>query len=127
VSDRDYAKFLREDGWLNPRLLPRAVYVEMVGRHRAKPEVIEAVYDELFWLWDLNEATRKAEEEGRQVSRAELAAELEAEMDDKDWWKLTETFEEHLIAHFADNPAEWADLIDPVYDEQERDGWIRRH
>ncbi len=126
--ERDYSKFLRrtEDGpRLNTRLIPRPVYVEMVKRYRRRPEVIDAVAEEQFWLWDLNERERKAVEAGHQVSRADLAEEIESEMEDREWWATTAAFEEHLMAHFADNPAEWADLLDPVYDEQELEGWRR--
>jgi len=102
VTQRDYSKFIREDGRLYVRMIPRADYVAMVKEYQQRPEVIEAVFDELYWLWDLNERAKKAEEEGREVSRAELAAELIEEMDDSDWWKTTEAFEEHLITHFAE-------------------------
>lgn len=126
MTDRDYSRFIRDNGRLNVPLVPRAVYVEMVKRHRSKPDVIEKVYDDLFWLWDLREAEKKAAAGGREVSRAELASEIESEMTDGDWWKTTEAFEEHLITTFAAEPGEWADLLDPVYDQQEQDGWIRR-
>src|SRR5215203_2446311 len=89
LTQRNYAKFMREDGRLNVRLLPRPVYVEMVKRHRSNPAVIDKVYNDKFWLWDLNQAVTKAEAEGREASRSELAAELESGMDDKDWWELT--------------------------------------
>ena len=126
MTERDYSKFLRENGRLNVTLLPRAVYVEMVKRHRAKSEVIEKIYDELYWLWDLREAEKKAAVEGRDASRAELAAEIEADMSDSDWWKVTEAFEEHLITTISENPQEWAEFLDPVYDQQEQDGWVRK-
>ena len=126
MIQRDYTKFLREDGRLNVRLLPRSVYVDMVKRHRSDPAVIDKIYNDTFWLWDLNEAVKKAEAEGREVSRSELAGELESGMDDKDWWALTEAFEQHLIQTFQEDPAAWADLVDPVYDMQESEGWRQR-
>jgi hypothetical protein len=123
VTERDYTKFLGENGQLNSRLIPRATWVAMVKRHRSTPEVIEEVYDELYWLWDLNEAQRKAVAEGRDATRQELASELESEMKDSDWWKLTEAFEEHLMAHFGEDPTHWSEFLDPVYDLQELEGW----
>jgi hypothetical protein len=126
VTERDYAKFLHENGRLNGRLIPRAVWVEMVKQHRSSPEVIDEVYDQLYWLWDLNEAQRKAEAGGRDVTRQQLASDLESEMNDSDWWKLTEAFEEHLMSCFGDDPQRWAVFLDPVYDLQEQEGWRQR-
>lgn len=123
---RDYRKFLREDGRLSVRLIPRPVYVTMVKAHQQRPEVIERIFDELFWLWDLNERQRAAEAEGRMVSRAELAQEVMAEMSDADWWKATAAFEDDLIAGFPEEMEHWAEYLDPVYDLQESEGWMKR-
>ncbi|MDQ4044049.1 MAG: hypothetical protein M3173_01170 [Chloroflexota bacterium] len=108
------------------RLIPRPVYVEMVKAHQQRVEIIEKVFDELFWLWDLNERQRTAEAEGRTVSRAELAQEVMAEMDDADWWKATAAFEDDLITGFSDDMERWTEYLDPVYDLQEAEGWRKR-
>jgi hypothetical protein len=126
LAERDYSKFLKDEQRLNIRLIPRAVYVEMVKRHRFKPEVVDLVFDQLFWLWDLNELARAAQAEGRVVSRGELADEMLSEMSDDDWWKTIAAFEEHLMGTFYLNAEEWAEFLDPVYDMQEQDGWTQR-
>jgi hypothetical protein len=129
VTERDYSKFIREteDGpRLHVKMLPRKAYVEMVNRWRSRQDVIETVADEGFWLWDLRELEKKAQEEGREYTWAELASEVAAEMDDREWWKTMEAFEEHLITHFPEDPAAWADILDPVYDLQEAEGWKPR-
>jgi hypothetical protein len=129
VTERDYSKFVRQTE-TGPRLyvkmLPRKAYVEMVNRWRSRRDVIETVADEGFWLWDLRELEQKAQEEGRDYTWAELAREVAAEMDDREWWKVMEAFEEHLITHFPEDPAAWADILDPVYDLQEAEGWKPR-
>jgi hypothetical protein len=123
---RDYSKFLNDEGLLSTRLIPRPVYVEMVNRWQARPDVIEQVLGDTFWLWDLRKARENAAREGRDASDGELLREIMGEMDDTDWWKLTEAFEQHLRREFANAPEYWSDLLDPVYDAQETDGWIRR-
>ena len=129
MTERDYSKFVRE-GETGPRLhvklIPRTVYIEMVNRWKRRPDVIDDVAEEGFWLWDLNERSAAAAAAGRDASRAELAEEIAAEMDDREWWKSIEAFEERLIQHFPQAPTEWSDLLDPVYDQQEREGWIPR-
>ncbi len=55
-----------------------------------------------------------------------MADEITAEMDDREWWKVMEAFEEYLITSFPNDPAAWADLLDPVYDLQEQEGWKQR-
>jgi hypothetical protein len=126
VAERDYTKFLKDEDRLNIRLIPRAAYVEMVTRHRHNPAVVESVFEDLYLLWDLNDAAEKAAAAGRDVSRVELADELIGELADDDWWKTIAAFEEHLMRTFHENPSAWAELLDPVYDTQERDGWIQR-
>jgi hypothetical protein len=129
VTQRDYTKFVRESDTgprLHVKMLPRPVYVEMVNRWRSRPDVIETVAEQAYWLWDLKELERKAQAEGRQVNYAELADEIIGEMDDREWWKTTEAFEEHLITHFPTDPGAWSDLLDPVYDLQEQEGWKAR-
>ena len=129
MTQRDYSKFIRESE-SGPRLfvkmLPRNVYVEMVNRWRSRREVIETVAEEGYWLWDVRELERQALAEGREVTYAELAEEVAAEMDDREWWKAMEAFEEHLITSFPNDPSAWADLLDPVYDLQEQEGWKTR-
>ncbi|HMM43968.1 MAG TPA: hypothetical protein PKA95_18890 [Thermomicrobiales bacterium] len=126
MAERDYAKFIRPDGKLYVRRIPRPVYVEMVRAYQQRPEVVEEVFEQLYWRWDLDQAEQKAAAEGRDTNRVELAQELIAEMADDDWWKLTAAFEEHLIAGFAKEPARWAEYLDPVYDLQEAEGWRDR-
>jgi len=126
VAERDYSKFIRPDGTLNVKRIPRPVYVEMVRAYQRRPAVVEDVFEELYWRWDLDQAEAKAVAEGRPADRVALAHEIIADMGDDDWWKITAAFEEHLIAGFADDHAQWADLLDPVYDLQEAEGWRDR-
>lgn len=129
MSERDYLKFIRQsdDGpRLHVKMVPRTVYVEMVNRWRTRKDVIESVAEAGFWLWDLKELEQQALSEGRDVNYAELADEITGEMEDREWWKTTEAFEEHLITAFPNDPQAWADLLDPVYDLQEREGWTPR-
>lgn len=126
-SARDYRKFLREDGRLDVRYLPRAIYLDLLGRYRRQEHVIDEVLGMHFWLWDLNRKAQQALVDGRHVPRAELADELLGEMADDEWWPIMQAFEAHLQAHFAENPAAWAELLDPVYDLNEIEGWRDRH
>lgn len=129
MTDRDYGKFIREseDGpRLHVKLLPRKVYVDMVNRWRSRPEVIETVAEAGFWLWDLRALEQEAMAAGRDFTLAELAEEVAADMDDREWWKAMTAFEEHLITHFPNDPYAWSDLLDPVYDLQEQEGWKPR-
>ena len=126
MTQRDYTKFIRESETgprLHVKMLPRKIYVEMVNRWRSRRDVIEAVAEEGYWLWDVRELEKQALAEGRQVTYAELAEEVAAEMDDREWWKVMEAFEEHLITNFPADPTAWSDLLDPVYDLQEQEGW----
>src|SRR4051794_14642516 len=116
AAARDYGKFLNEEGRLNVRLLPRPVYLQLLERYKSEPAHIDAVYGELYWLWDLNQRAQQAMAVGRSASRDELARELAGEMEDSDWWKLTETFEQHLWRDFAALAPLHRDLLDPVYD-----------
>ena len=129
MTQRDYTKFVRESEAgprLHVKMLPRAVYVAMVNRWRSRRDVIETVAEQGYWLWDLKELEQQAQAEGREVTYAELAEDVAAEMDDREWWKVMEAFEEHLITSFPVDPAAWSDLLDPVYDLQEEEGWKPR-
>lgn len=126
MTERDYTKFLKDGDRLNMRLIPRAVWVEMVKHARQRDDIIEYVLDEMYWLWDLRELLRKAHAEGRQPSYGELLQEMMEDMSDSDWWKLISAFEEHIMRSYASNPAEWAEFLDSVYDLQEREGWRDR-
>ncbi len=126
MTQRDYTKFVREaesGPRLHVKMLPRKVYVEMVNRWRSRRDVIESVAEAGYWLWDIKELEQQALAEGRDVTYAELADEVAAEMDDREWWKVMEAFEEHLITSFPSDPLAWSDLLDPVYDLQEQEGW----
>lgn len=126
MTERDYTKFLKDGDRLNMRLIPRAVWVEMVKHARQRDDIIEYVLDEMYWLWDLRELLGKAHAEGRQPSYGELLQEMMEDMSDSDWWKLISAFEEHIMRSYASNPAEWAEFLDSVYDLQEREGWRDR-
>lgn len=126
MSERDYSKFLKDGDRLNMRLIPRAVWVDMVNHAQRRADVIETVLEEMYWLWDLKALSAKAESEGRDASHAELLQEMIEEMSDSDWWKLTAAFEEHIMRSYSNNPGEWAEFLDPVYDLQEQEGWRDR-
>ncbi len=121
MSERDYTKFIRPDGKMYVRRIPRAVYVEMVRAYQHRPDVVEEVFEMLYWRWDLDQSEQKAASEGRDADRVTLAHEMMADMEDG--WKVTAAFEEHLVASFASDPAQWAEFLDPVYDLQEAEGW----
>lgn len=126
VVERDYSKFLGEDGRLDVKLLPRQVYTRMVKEYRTRDAVLEEVFGQHYWLWDLEEAERKAIAEGREVSRGELAQEVFAMMDDTEWWQVMESIEAHFIQHFHECLSQWAEFLDPVYDDLEERGWPQK-
>lgn len=123
TGERDYCKFLREDGRLNVWLLPRPVYTRLVREVREDPEAIDTVFEQLYFSWDMAERARRAELEGREFTNAGLAQEILDDADDDDWWRIVEAFEEYTILHFGDEPERWSSLVDPVYDDQEANGW----
>lgn len=123
MGERDYSKFLRADGGLNPKLLPRRAYTSMVTRYRRRPEVIDEVFEELYFAWDLGEKMKAQKERGEEQDKVAASEEVLAEMDDKDWWMVIGAFEKRVIARFAENPQDFADILDPVYDDQEEHGW----
>lgn len=124
--ERDYSRFLGEDGTLNVRLIPRPVYTEMVTEYRKQEHVFREIFEKHFWLWDLEEAGRRAEAEGREVPQHVLAQQVLDGMDDKEWWEIMSEFEKAFIRHFVDDPSRWAEFLDPVYDDQEAAGWVYR-
>lgn len=123
---RDYSKFLREDGKLNIKLLPRPVYTQLVTSYRRKENVFREVFAQQFWLWDLDEILRKAAADGEGLEPAAAAQQVIDGMDDKEWWACMSALEAHLIANFSSCMHEWSDILDPVYDDQEQAGWTRR-
>lgn len=123
---RDYARFLTEDGRLNTRLLPRAVYIQLVRAYRQQESVTSRVFYDHYWMWDLEEAERRAHAEERETNRIELAEHILKTMDDNNWWEVMSAFEADLIEHFHKSPQRWAELLDPVYDDQESAGWTVR-
>lgn len=126
MTNRDYSKFIRPDGKMYVRRIPRPVYVEMVHAYQQRADVVEAIFEELYWQWDLDRAEQAARAAGREIDRVAVAQEMIGDMVDDDWWKITAAFEERLIATFADDPTQWAEFLDPVYDLQEAEGWRDR-
>jgi hypothetical protein len=123
---RDYSKFLRQDKSLDVSRIPRRIYTQMVNEHRREENVFRPVFEEQFWAWDLEQAELQARERGETVNSADLAQKVLDGMEDNDWWKCMQAFEQHLIDHFHESPDQWAHLLDPVYDEQEQAGWVKR-
>lgn len=123
---RDYAKFLNEDGSFNIRVMPRPEYTRMVNDYRQSEAVIREVFMELHWLWDLEQLEKTAADAGEKVDVAALAQQVIDSMDDKEWWEVMGLFERHFNVHFAENPLRWSHVLDPVYDDQEVKGWTRR-
>jgi hypothetical protein len=124
---RDYHKFLRADGRLDVKLIPRPVYMTMLNEYKRRDVVIIEVFGDLHWRWDLDRRWNDASAAGSPVSRTAVATEIMGEMDDREWWRATAAFEEHLMRSFADDPEQWSHLLDPIYDWQEREGWADRH
>lgn len=125
-TKRDYSKFLDDNGHFNIRVMPRPDYTRMVNEYRAQEHVIREVFGELFWLWDYEQLEKQEKDEGREPVPAELAQKVLNTMDDKEWWEVMSRFERHFNKHFSENPERWAEVLDPVYDDQERAGWTRR-
>ena len=120
---RDYSKFLGEDGRFDSRLVPRRVYTAMVNEYRRRPEVIDDVFEELYFAWDLEDRTAKAVERGEEPDKATIAQEILDEQDDPDWWRVMGAFEKRTLAALSEAPGEWAEYLDPIYDDQEENGW----
>lgn len=120
---RDYSKFLRQDGRLNVKLLPRRAYTTIVTRYRKRPEVIDEVFEELYFAWDLGEKMKAQRERGEPEDKAAASDEVLAEMDDRDWWMVIGAFEKRLIQRFAGIADDFGDILDPIYDDHEEHGW----
>ena len=125
VSERDYSKFLNDEGRFDVTLLPRRVYTAIVNEYRRRPEVIDDVFEEFYFAWDLEDKTTKAEERGENPHKADIAQQVLDEMDDADWWRVMGAFEKRAIAALSESPEAWAEYLAPVYDEQETSGWRR--
>lgn len=126
AAQRDYRKFLNAEGVLDPGLLPREVYVCMVYHLRDTTDELAAAFRDVFLSYDLEEyITRVKAETGEELLPAEAARRMFDSLDDADWWDAMEAIEVRLHRRFAEDPAAWAAFVDPVYDQQERDGWRR--
>ena len=120
MSARDYSKFLTEDGKLNTALLSPQTYGALLVAYRQDPDVIREVFDELWFLWDLQ---RREQQAGPNPDIAEIAQGIIDEMDEDDFRRVRVAFEQRLVDRFGDDPARFAAILDPVYDVHERDGW----
>jgi hypothetical protein len=120
MTARDYSKFLNEEGKLNVALLPPPTYTALLVAYRQDPSVIREVFDELWFLWDLQ---RREEQAGPDADIAAIAQSIIDEMEEEDFLRVRAAFEQRLINRFGDDPARWAAILDPVYDEHQRDGW----
>ncbi|HLT18532.1 MAG TPA: hypothetical protein VKZ96_03665 [Thermomicrobiales bacterium] len=120
---RDYRKFLKEDGTLQTRYLPRRVYTELVNDYRREGAIIDEVFDELYFTWDLNQKLEEMKKAGEEPSKAVAAQRVIDEMDDRDWWMVMSAFERCFARDFIANVDRWTDKLDPIYDDQEANGW----
>ena len=117
---RDYRKFLNADGNLNLRLLRPHVQTELLTAFRRDPTVIHEVFDELWFSWDLRQ---RQEQVGVDADIVALAEEIISEMEEDDYLRVRVAFERRLIERFAEDPARFSTILDPVYDELEENGW----
>lgn len=120
MSERDYGKFLTDDGQLNLQLLQPHVQTALVTAYRRDPEVIVAVFDELWFLWDLQQLQSQA---GPEADTVALADQIIADMDEGDYLRVRAAFQRRLVESFAEDPQRFAAILDPVYDELEASGW----
>jgi hypothetical protein len=123
TGERDYRKFLNDKGRLHTRYLPRSVYTGLVKDYRSEDGVIDEVFDELYFSWDLNQKLEAMERAGETPSKAVAAQQVLNEMDDQDWWRVMAAFERVLARDFIEVAERWADRLDPIYDDQEEHGW----
>lgn len=125
-GQRDYRKFLGQNGLLDPSLLPREVYVAMVFELRDTTDEVVGALRDAFLGYDLDQLRRRVrEEDGVELSPAEAGRRLFGTLDEREWWDATQALERRLQRLFADDPRRWAAQVDPVYDRQEREGWKR--
>ncbi len=125
-GERDYRKFLDDKGRLHTRYLPRPVYTALVKAYRADDVVIDEVFEELYFSWDLNQKLEAMKLAGETPSKALAAQQVLDEMDDQDWWRVTSAFERVFARDFINVAERWADQLDPIYDDQEQHGWRQR-
>ncbi len=123
LGQRDYRKFLTAEGQLNVRYLPRQVYTAIVKEYRTRDTVIDEVFEQLYLAWDLEDQLQQQKERGAEPDRAAAAQAVLDSLEDTDWWRVNAAFEKALIRDFAAVAECWADLLDPVYDDQEARGW----
>ena len=123
---RDYGKFLKEDGSLNVRLLPRPVYTKLVTDYRQRESAIEEVFEELYLTWDIDNKLKEMQGAGEPTDKSAAAQAVLDELDDGDWWRVMAAFERGMARDFPQLANEWADLLDPIYDDQEAQGWVEQ-
>lgn len=120
---RDYRKFLNADGQLHVRYLPRRAYTELVSEYRRDDAIIDEVFEELYFSWDLNQKLEEMEASGEEPSKAVAAQRVIDELEDRDWWLVMGAFERAFARDFAANAERWAAVLDSIYDDQESNGW----
>ncbi len=120
---RDYRKFLNSDGTLHPRYLPRRLYTKLVNLYREDEAIIDEVFEELYLAWDLEQKLDVMKSAGRNPDKQQAAQEVLDELEDRDWWLATAAFERAFTRDFAATAGRWSEFLDPVYDDQEANGW----
>jgi hypothetical protein len=123
AEQRDYRKFLGADGRLHARYLPRKVYTQLVTAYRQDEAVIDEVFEELYFAWDLTQELERLKRAGQAPGKALAAQRVLDQMDDDDWWRVTSAFERVLQRDFASQSGRWTELLDPAYDALEELGW----
>lgn len=122
-GERDYRKFLNEDGRLHVRYLPRRVYTELVNDYRREDAIIDEVFEELYFSWDLNQKLEEMKKAGEEPNKAIAAQRVIDEMDDRDWWMVMSAFERVFARDFIHVAERWSAKLDSIYDDQEEHGW----
>lgn len=112
MSSIDYASLVDDQGRLVVSQLPRPVYTRYVNEYRKQPEVIREIFSAFYFEFDLDQKLDEAAAAGRQLSTAEAAEQVLGEMEDGDWWRVMEAFEDHAIRHFSDDPERWSFIIE---------------
>ena len=119
MTQRDFKKFAKEDGTLNRALVPSTVWGRMLVDYRRDPEAINAVFDEMWFLWDLQQKERASPN----ADIADLANEVMSEMDEGDYMRVRGAFERRIEQRFLLELDRWAPYLEEVYDGQEAAGW----